>query len=547
MVLVTSWAHASKFSQMTSDFRPRLRTVLLVVNLAVVALPLGGIFFFRIYENQLVRQTEGELISQAAVIAAAYRQKIAEYQPDRQDYGIALSELPPPVDDYYTPITPQIDFAKNELLPPRPDGLISDILADPMAAAIGESMSGILVDAQKTTLAGMKLLDFNGVVIAGRHNLGESFVHIHEVERARLGLYTSVIRQRFSNKPAPLASISRGTGIRVFIAMPVIQGDRLWGIVYLSRTPRNVFKHLYDELDKVIFAALTILGLTFLLVFLTAFTISRPIHQLIARTRLVSGGIHKAMQPLEKPGTREMELLSRSFADMARSLHERSQYIRDFATHVSHEFKTPLTAIQGAAELLHEHFDEMSAEEKNRFLQNIVADSERLKLLVTGLLELARADNAEPSVEPLDVARALRAMKTKFDEHDIMIIGGDAQAASIGMSSDNFDMIFSNLLENSRQHGATGVRIDIARNGDRVEIGFADDGTGIPAANRQQVFTPFFTTRREQGGTGLGLGIVKSILDAHKGQIELADGETGTKFIMTLPVAARDGRRPTGA
>ena len=531
-----------------AGFRPRLRTVLLAVNLAVVALPLGGIFFFRIYENQLVQQTESELISQAAVIAASYRQRLVELQPDHRNYGIAFATpLPPPVDMYYTPITPQIDFAKTDLLPPRPDSLPPDAAADPTAIAVGEIMSGILVDTQKITLAGLKLLDYNGVVVAGRSDVGRSFSHVHEVARARLGLYTSVIRRRISDKPAPLASISRATGIRVFIAMPVIQGDRLWGIVYLSRTPRNIFKHLYDELDKVILAALTILGLTLLLVFLTAFTISRPIHQLIARTRLVSGGTLDAMQPLEKPGTREMELLSRSFADMARSLHERAQYIRDFATHVSHEFKTPLTAIQGAAELLHEHFDEMSAEEKARFLQNIVADSERLQLLVTGLLELARADNAEPSVEPLDVAQALRAMKTKYDEDDIVVIRGDARAATIGMSGDNFDMIFSNLLENSRQHGATGVRIDVARDGDRVEIGFADDGAGVPAANRQRIFTPFFTTRREQGGTGLGLGIVKSILDAHKGRIDLADTETGTTFIMTLPVAARKGRHPPGA
>jgi len=71
-----------------------------------------------------------------------------------------------------------------------------------------------------------------------------------------------------------------------------------------------------------------------------------------------------------------------------------------------------------------------------------------------------------------------------------------------------------------------------------------DDGTGVPAANKQQIFTPFFTTRRDRGGTGLGLGIVKSILDAHKGRIELADTETGTKLIMMLPIAERDGRRP---
>ena len=530
-----------------SNFRPRLRTILLIVNLAVLVLPLGGIFFFRIYENQLVQQTESELISQAAVIAAIYRREIAGRLTDPGSYGIALANPPPPIDDYYTPVMPQIDVARNALLPPRPDGLAPAQPADPVAVAAGELMSAILADTQKITLSGLKLLDYQGVAIAGHSDLGLSFAHVDEVAQARTGRYASVVRQRISSEPAPLASISRGTGIRVFIAMPVVQGDRLWGIVYLSRTPRNAFKHLYDELDKVILAAATILGLTLLLVLLTALTISRPIHRLIARIRLVSDGDLGAMQPLENPGTREMELLSQSFADMARSLNERSLYIRDFATHVSHEFKTPLTSIQGAAELLHEHFDEMSEEEKARFLRNIVADSERLQLLVTGLLELARADNARPSLEPLEVAAAIAAMKVRYDEAGMLDIRGDTGNAAVAMSTENFDMVFSNLLENSRQHGATRAWIDLGREGDRVVIGFSDNGPGIPAANRPRIFTPFFTTRREQGGTGLGLGIVKSILEAHKGDIELADSEIGTAFTLTLPVIPAGRRQPAQA
>lgn len=524
-----------------TPFRPHLRTVLLVVNLTVVVLPLGGILFFRIYENQLVQQTESELISQAAVIAAVYRAMIIERLPDHGGYGVPLTDPPEPVDSYYTPVMPQIDFARNDLLPPRPDSLPAETPADPTARMVGEMMNAILVDTQKVTLSGLRLLDFNAVVVAGRSDAGNSFLHVEEVSRARNGLYTSVIRRRISDEPAPLASISRGTGIRVFIAMPILQGDRLWGIVYLSRTPRNIFKHLYGELDKVILAGLSILALTLLLVFLTSVTISRPIHRLIARTRLASEGNLEAMQPLEKPGTREMELLSQSFADMARSLHERSQYIRNFATDVSHEFKTPLTAMQGAADLLLEHFDEMSEEEKSRFLRNIVDDTERLKHLVDGLLELARADILAPSTELLDVARAMLRVKAEHDQDGIVVIRGDVRDASIQMSADNFEMVFTNLLDNSRHHGATRVQIDVARNGEWIEIGVSDDGTGIPAANRDQIFAPFFTTRRDAGGTGLGLGIVKSILDAHNGHIELADTETATKFIISIPVAAPGG------
>ena len=105
------------------------------------------------------------------------------------------------------------------------------------------------------------------------------------------------------------------------------------------------------------------------------------------------------MVPLQDPVIKEIELLSKSFTQMANSLQERTGYIRDFATHVSHEFKTPLTSIQGAAELLEERGHTMSSEEKNKFFRNITNNCQRLKILVGRLLELARADNLEATQE----------------------------------------------------------------------------------------------------------------------------------------------------
>ena len=78
----------------------------------------------------------------------------------------------------------------------------------------------------------------------------------------------------------------------------------------------------------------------------TSYTIARPVHALIQQTRQFASGKKKSIEPLTSPVTEEMALLSESFAEMAHSLEYRAQYIRDFATHVSHEFKTPLTGIQ---------------------------------------------------------------------------------------------------------------------------------------------------------------------------------------------------------
>ena len=91
-----------------------------------------------------------------------------------------------------------------------------------------------------------------------------------------------------------------------------------------------------------------------------------------SQTQGAAEGNITAMQPLDDPVTEEMELLSKSFSQMALSLHERSEYIREFASYVSHEFKTPLTAIQGASELLLEHYEEMSPDKRRKFIENML-------------------------------------------------------------------------------------------------------------------------------------------------------------------------------
>ena len=102
-----------------------------------------------------------------------------------------------------------------------------------------------------------------------------------------------------------------------------------------------------------------------------------------------------------------MELLSKSFSQMALSLHEGSEYILEFATYVSHELRTPLTAIQGASELLLEHYEEMSPDKRRRFIENMLYDADRLKLLVARLLELAKVENLTPSKETANLSDIL--------------------------------------------------------------------------------------------------------------------------------------------
>lgn len=520
-----------------TKWRPRLATVVLAILIMVLALPLVGLFFFRLYENQLIRQTEGELIAQGAVIAAIYAQ-------DVRDAGISQDKLGGPVeaenddasrgdDSPYQPIEPSLDLASDYLMPTRPAGVAAT--ADPAFAAIGASLSGILDSTQKTTLAGFRLLDPKGVVIAGRDEVGLSLAHVEEVREALAGRYASVLRQRIPDQPPPpLYSVSRGTKVRVFVAMPIAVDGHVAGVVYLSRTPNNIIKHLYGERGKVTLAAIAMLLGTLLIALVFLRTVSRPIYALMERTRRITAGDRDAIRPLDHHGTHEMAELSAAFLDMAEKLQARSDSIQTFATHVSHELKSPLTAIQGAAELLRDSGEAMDAAERKRFSGNIVTDAGRLNLLVRRLLDLARAENLAPSGEStsLDAALALLPVDGRLA---VSIEAGGG--IGLRISAENAAIVLANLIDNSARHGATRVLLAATAAEDKVAVAVSDDGAGISPSNRSRIFEPFFTTRRESGGTGMGLGIVLALLKAHDGTIALVDSGRGTRFEISLPAA----------
>jgi signal transduction histidine kinase len=243
------------------------------------------------------------------------------------------------------------------------------------------------------------------------------------------------------------------------------------------------------------------------------------------------------MQPLDDPVTEEMELLSKSFSQMALSLHERSEYIREFATYVSHEFKTPLTAIQGAGELLLEHYEGMSPDKRRKFIENMLQDSDRLKLLVARLLELAKAENLTPSKETANLSDILNKLKDKFASQGLDIEIKSQSNYQLKISAEILETALSNLVTNSLQHEATRVELDIRKTDHEIILDIQDNGRGIPSANRDKIFTPFFTTNREKGGTGLGLRIVQTMIESHSGKIDLGDSQQqGTLFILQFPL-----------
>ena len=508
----------------------RLRTILLSVLLFAALLPGLSAIFLRVYENTLVRQTEAELIAQTAAISAT-----AEAIWPGAVHLPATPELRRQP-GYYAPYPATIDLRSDPVLPPRPPASTRAGTADPAALTVMEKLNPIIEETSRTTLASLVVLDRQGIVLRGE-GLGGSWADLPEVVTALSGRPATVLRRNAAYQPRySFEWLSRASALRIHHARPVIVNGKVEGVILTSRSPRALFKGIYQDRGKIVFGVIVILGLLIVLAVVISRGIARPIERLRRATRDVSFGGGTVPPP---PPTAAVEIrdLYEDFGRMAEAVDRRSRYLRDFAAAVSHEFKTPLAGIRGAVELLQDHADDMEPAQRERFLANIGDDARRLSDLVSRLMDLARADMARPEA---GVATNL---------HDVTRLIADALGNGLAIDSSlpprlplvavpeaTLEMVLTILLENSRQVGATTVTLNAEERADRIVLNVCDNGPGVAEGDAHRLFEPFFTTRRSEGGAGLGLSIARSLLRANHADLDLADSLQGACFTLILPL-----------
>lgn len=280
-----------------------------------------------------------------------------------------------------------------------------------------------------------------------------------------------------------------------------------------------------NEIIALCASLLLMLGIAYVL----TRTITRPIHALIARTHAIALTGQAAIQPLDSHGTREIAQLSQSFLDLATTMIDRTDYIRSFAIHVSHELKSPLTAIHGAAELMRDEEAAMTQAERQRFLDNILADTARLDLLLQRLRLLAQAE-LPTSAGQTTLAALVAELALRFPSLHIVAEPVDG---TLGLQHEAVVIALVHLAENAAQNGAHKLLLSLDYAGSALLV--ADDGSGISAGNRDKIFQPFFSTRREAGGTGMGLDIARAALRSQGSDIALAPSERGAAFRISVP------------
>lgn len=227
---------------------------------------------------------------------------------------------------------------------------------------------------------------------------------------------------------------------------------------------------------------------------------------------------YKEMEPF-------LDIIKTQHADILSAAKAR----QDFTANVSHELKTPITAISGYAELLETGMADES--HKEHFYQEIRKNSDRLLTLINDIIRLSELDRSEkePSFEEIDLYKiAMESMETltvSATQRNVELSLEGSQAMMVG-NRDMVKELIENLVQNAIRYNNDGGKVSvIVKKENRAVLVVRDNGIGIPAAEQQRVFERFYRVDKSRskatGGTGLGLAIVKHIVEIHEAEIEL--------------------------
>jgi signal transduction histidine kinase len=208
---------------------------------------------------------------------------------------------------------------------------------------------------------------------------------------------------------------------------------------------------------------------------------------------------------------------------------------------VAHELRSPLTSVKGFTATLLAKWDRFSDEQKRLMLETVNADADRVTRLITELLDIARIDSGRLTIRrqvvhlPSVVERHVAGMVASGEPAERFAVQVTDGLPEMWVDADKLDQVVGNLLENAVRHGAGTVTIVVEPQSGGAAVTVMDQGEGIPEELHDRVFTRFWRSGR-RGGTGLGLYIVRGLVEAHGGRIEVGRAPSGgALFRFVLP------------
>jgi two-component system sensor histidine kinase ChvG len=523
------------------SWRARLSRIgvrLLLFNVLAVVMPVAGILYLDVYEQELLQEQERAMVQEARLVAGALGGQAGLDQA--QARGLLTRTIPGDtrVRVYDAAGVLVADSARlaTRIEPARTPSYDAVVpTRDFWLYRLGAWLAGLRQEAAAylRDLASSR-------PPAGAVTTNGADRRLPEVEAALAGRYGAATR------PTP-----GQRSLTLTVALPVLggatpgAGTARVGAVTVSQSTYRVLQALYAVRLNIFRIVVGTLALAALISALVTWTIVWPIRRL-RRSALSLARGERAMSTTF-PGTDrrdEVGDLARALEELTRRLQTHVALLEAFAGDVAHEVRNPLASIRTAVDVLAQSTD---PDERARFAHLLARDVERLDRLVVGMRDLARVDSAieREAMQPVSVVTLASDLVRHRPEAQGVVLAEAPGEARVRAHPERLAQVIENLVDNAVAFSpAPGtVEVGVRDDGAHVVVTVADRGPGIPVEHRARVFERFFsyrpgstTSRHEHAG--LGLAIAKAIVEAYGGTIGVGEREGGgALFEVRLPRA----------
>lgn len=375
--------------------------------------------------------------------------------------------------------------------------------------------------------------DEKGIVILDSTHtaLGQDYSHWNDVYLTLRGKYGA--RSTAEIPGDELSSI-------MYIAAPIMDGDKIIGVVSVAKPNRSMQPFIDRSRNRLASLGIIIIGIGLLAGLIFSWWLTAELRRLRKYALAVSAG-QRAVLPESKIASGELNQLANALESMRIQLDGKA-YIERYIQTLAHELKSPLAGIRAAAELLS---SPMSDEQRQRFINNIDAESIRMQQLIERLLNLAKVEQQQELHERKPIAikpvwdELIEMQFARIQQHSIRCENTIAENIIINGEAFLLRQAFANLLENALDFTPNGgsIRIYAAQEGEQQKVVVQNDGEPIPDFAFARLTERFYSLPRPSTGkksTGLGLSFVSEVASLHKAKLQLRNIEGGVEACIVF-------------
>ena len=331
--------------------------------------------------------------------------------------------------------------------------------------------------------------------------------------------------------------------------VPLTDQNRLEGIIYLYYPLARITELANNEVMIIIGSVIVFSILLAFFVKKGLRLILRPLNELQNAVEKMSDGAYETRVNVSSKD--EIGKLSEAFNEMAAAIQMEDEDKKTFLATVSHELRTPISYVKGYSEAIQNNFIE--GKEKEEAIQLIYREANRMERLTNELLQLAHSNREQENIDiyPLVLSETIREcvdlLKSQANQKEIHINLKLDDTLIVQANEEKLKQIIINVIENSIRYSDknSAINILIKAIGGNAEIEISDKGIGIPKEDLPKITEPFYRVNkarsRADGGSGLGLSIVKDIIKQHNGKLSIqSELGKGTNVTITIPLLEED-------